>query len=106
MDQLGAIKRVGRSGFRPEKRRSRLAAGPFALAGLGFTVRDALAGIANTFASMNAAAARMVEAGIRHTDLGCRLDRLLQTEAVLDCLDRFRGPRSDERLEDANAWAP
>jgi hypothetical protein len=63
---------------------------PFALTRPAFTVRDALDAIGGTFASVNTAAARLVEAGVLTIANGARRDRLYRAGAVLEIFDRFR----------------
>jgi hypothetical protein len=46
-----------------------------------------------TFASVNTAATRLVEAGVLMIANGARRDRLFQAEAVLQIFDRFRAGR-------------
>jgi Fic family protein len=63
---------------------------PFALTRPVFTMRDALDAIGGTFASVNTAAARLVEAGVLAIANRARRDRLYQAGAVLEIFDRFR----------------
>ncbi len=63
---------------------------PFALTRPVFTVRDALDAVGGTFASVNTAATRLVEAGVLTVSNGARRDRLFQAGAVLEIFDRFR----------------
>ena len=63
---------------------------PFALTRPAFTLRDALDAIGGTFASVNMAAARLVEEGVLTIADGARRDRLYRAEAVLGIFDRFR----------------
>jgi Fic family protein len=63
---------------------------PFALTRPVFTVRDALDAVGGTFASVNTAATRLVEAGALTISNGTRRDRLFQAGAVLEIFDRFR----------------
>jgi Fic family protein len=63
---------------------------PFALTRPAFTLRDALDAIGGTFASVNTAAARLVEAGVLTIADGARRDRLYRADAVLEIFDRFR----------------
>jgi Fic family protein len=63
---------------------------PFALTRPVFTVRDALDAVGGTFASVNTAATRLVEAGVLTISNGLRRDRLFQAGAVLAIFDRFR----------------
>jgi Fic family protein len=67
---------------------------PFALTRPVFTVRDALDAIGGTFASVNTAATRLVEAGVLTISNGTRRDRLFQAGAVLEIFDRFRAGRA------------
>jgi Fic family protein len=62
---------------------------PFALTRPAFTLRDALDAIGGTFASVNTAAARLVEAGVLTIADGARRDRLYRAGAVLEIFDRF-----------------
>jgi cell filamentation protein, protein adenylyltransferase len=66
---------------------------PFALTRPVFTVRDALDAVGGTFASVNTAATRLVEAGVLTISNGARRDRLFQAGAVLEIFDRFRAGR-------------
>jgi len=66
---------------------------PFALTRPVFTVRDALDAVGGTFASVNTAATRLVEAGVLTISSGSRRDRLFQAGAVLGIFDRFRAGR-------------
>jgi Fic family protein len=70
---------------------------PFALTRPAFTMRDALDAIGGTFASVNTAAARLVEAGVLTIANGARRDRLYRAEAVLGIFDRFRAGRGQGR---------
>jgi Fic family protein len=65
----------------------------FALTRPVFTLRDALDAIGGTFASVNTAATRLVEAGVLTIANGARRDRLFQAGAVLEIFDRFRAGR-------------
>jgi Fic family protein len=68
---------------------------PFALTRPAFTMRDALDAIGGTFASVNTAAARLVEAGALTIANGARRDRLYRAGAVLEIFDRFRERREE-----------
>jgi Fic family protein len=70
---------------------------PFALTRPAFSMRDALDAIGGTFASVNTAATRLVEAGVLTTSDGARRDRLFQAGAVLEMFDRFRAARGGGR---------
>jgi hypothetical protein len=63
---------------------------PFALTRPAFTVRDALDAIGGTFASVNTAATRLVDAGVLTISNGAQRDRLFQAGGVLEIFDRFR----------------
>lgn len=63
---------------------------PFALTQPAFTIADALYAIGGTFASINTAAARLVDIGVLKIAKGARRDRLFQAFQVLDLFDRFR----------------
>ena len=76
------------SAFRSDSMVHKLA--PFALTRPVFTMRDALDAIGGTFASVNTAATRLVEAGVLTIANGARRDRLFQAGAVLEIFDRFR----------------
>ena len=65
---------------------------PFALTRPAFTVEDARRAIGATFASVNTAAAQLVDAGILVIADRARRDRLFLANAVLDIFDRFRPP--------------
>ena len=67
---------------------------PFALTRPVFTVRDALDAVGGTFASVNTAATRLVEAGVLTISNGAQRDRLFQAGAVLEIFDRFRAGRA------------
>jgi Fic family protein len=67
---------------------------PFALTRPVFTGRDALDAVGGTFASVNTAATRLVEAGVLRISNGTRQDRLFQAGAVLEIFDRFRAGRT------------
>jgi hypothetical protein len=60
-----------------------------------FTMRDALDAIGGTFANVNTAAARLVEAGVLTITNGARQDRLYRAGAVLGIFDRFGAGRGD-----------
>jgi Fic family protein len=79
------------SAFRSDSMVHKLA--PFALTRPAFTMRDALDAIGGTFASVNTAATRLVEAGVLMIGNGVRRDRLFQAGAVLEIFDRFRAGR-------------
>jgi Fic family protein len=55
-----------------------------------FTVSDALRDIGGTFASVNAAALRLVDAGVLSVPHDARRERIFEAAAVLDLFDRFR----------------
>jgi Fic family protein len=76
------------SAFRSDSMVHKLA--PFALTRPAFTMRDALDAIGGTFASVNTAAARLVEAGVLTIANEARRDRLYRAGAVLEIFDRFR----------------
>ena len=63
---------------------------PFALTRPAFTITDAYGAIGGTFASVNTAAAQLVDAGILVIVDHARRDRLFLAGAVLDIFDRFR----------------
>jgi hypothetical protein len=63
---------------------------PFALTRPAVTIADARRAIGGTFASVNAAAAQLVDAGILVIADRARRDRLFLARAVLDIFDRFR----------------
>jgi Fic family protein len=63
---------------------------PFALTRPAFTIEDARRAIGGTFASVNTAAAQLVDAGILVIADRARRDRLFLAGAVLDIFDRFR----------------
>ena len=63
---------------------------PFALTRPAFTVNDAIAEIGGTFASVNNAAARLVEMKILVIAKGNQRNRLFQAPEVLDAFDYFR----------------
>jgi hypothetical protein len=63
---------------------------PFALTRPAFTIEDARRAIGGTFASVNTAAAHLVEEGILVIADRARRDRLFLASAVLDIFDRFR----------------
>ena len=67
---------------------------PFTLTRPVFTVRDALDAVGGTFASVNTAATRLVEAGVLTISNGAQRDRLFQAGAVLEIFDRFRARRA------------
>lgn len=107
LDRLAAIRREWEeavSGARKDSVVHRLV--PFALTRPVFTIQDAVTEIGATFASVNTAAGRMVEAGILSIEQGRRRDRLFQADAVLDCFDRFRAPRREPEPEAADAFGP
>lgn len=62
---------------------------PFALTRPIFTIADAIEAIGGTFASVNGAAARLVDAGILTIGRGARRDRLFHALEVLDLFDRL-----------------
>jgi len=63
---------------------------PFALTRPAFTIEDARRAIGGTFASVNMAAAQLVDAGILVIADRARRDRLFLARAVLEIFDRFR----------------
>ncbi len=63
---------------------------PFALTRPAFTIEDARRAIGGTFASVNTAAAHLVDAGILVVADRARRDRLFLADAVLGIFDRFR----------------
>jgi len=63
---------------------------PFALTRPAFTIEDARRAIGGTFASVNTAAAHLVDEGILVIADRARRDRLFLAGAVLDIFDRFR----------------
>jgi len=65
---------------------------PFALTRPAFTIEDARRAIGATFASVNTAAAHLVDAGILVIADRARRDRLCLANAGLDIFDRFRSP--------------
>jgi hypothetical protein len=68
---------------------------PFALTRPAFTIEDARRAIGGTFASVNTAAAELVDAGILVIADQARRDRLFLARAVLDIFDRFRPMPAD-----------
>jgi Fic family protein len=97
LDRLAAIDAEWRrlaAGFRVDSMVHALV--PFALTRPVFTVRDALDALGGTFASVNTAATRLVEAGVLTISNGSRRDRLFQAGAVLEIFDRFRGGREQD----------
>lgn len=74
--------------FRSDSMTHKLA--PFALTQPAFTIEDARRAIGGTFASINTAAAQLVDAGILVIGDRARRDRLFLAAAVLDIFDRFR----------------
>jgi Fic family protein len=76
------------SAFRSDSMVHKLA--PFALTRPAFTITDAYSAIGGTFASVNTAAAQLVDAGILVIVDHARRDRLFLAGAVLDIFDRFR----------------
>ena len=79
------------SAFRSDSMVHKLA--PFALTRPIFTMRDGIDAIGGTFASVNTAATRLVEAGVLTIANGARRDRLFQAGVVLEIFDRFRAGR-------------
>ena len=75
------------AGFRSDSMVHKLA--PFALTRPAFTIEDARRAIGGTFASVNTAAAHLVDAGILVISDRARRDRLFLAGAVLDIFDRF-----------------
>ncbi len=63
---------------------------PYALTRPAFTVRDALADVGGSFASVNDGLARMVRMGLLEVAGDARRDRLFRAPAVLDLFDHFR----------------
>jgi Fic family protein len=91
LDRLASVDAEWRriaAAFRSDSMVHKLA--PFALTRPVFTMRDALDAIGGTFASVNTAATRLVEAGVLTIGNGARRDRLFQAGAVLEIFDRFR----------------
>lgn len=82
------------SAFRSDSMVHKLA--PFALTRPAFTIADACHAIGGTFASVNTAAARLIDAGILVIADRTRRNRLFLAGAVLDIFDRFR-PLSGHR---------
>jgi Fic family protein len=82
-DWRGAV-----AGFRADSLVHKLA--PFALTRPVFTIEDARRAIGGTFASVNTAAAHLVDAGILVIADHAQRDRLFLATAVLDIFDRFR----------------
>jgi Fic family protein len=76
------------AGFRADSMVHKLA--PFALTRPVFTIEDARRAIGGTFASVNTAAAHLVEAGILIIADHARRDRMFLAGSVLDVFDRFR----------------
>ena len=72
---------------------------PFALMRPAFTVNNAMAEIGGTFASVNNAAARLVEKRIRVIAKGSPRDRLFQVPEVLDAFEHFRTRRGHQDEE-------
>jgi hypothetical protein len=63
---------------------------PYAVTKPVFTVRDAKKDLEAGFASVNNAAAALVQAGVLSIPQDARRDRLFHATAVLDIFDRFR----------------
>ena len=91
LERLGALRedwRAATASLRADSLARRLA--PYALTNPAFTIADALGTVGGTFASVNLAAARLVERGILAIAGEARRGRLFQAPAVLDIFDRFR----------------
>jgi Fic family protein len=82
------------SAFRSDSMVHKLA--PFALTRPAFTIADACHAIGGTFASVNTAAARLIDAGILVVADRTTRNRLFLAGTVLDIFDRFR-PLSGHR---------
>jgi Fic family protein len=76
------------SGYRSDSAVHRLVG--LALTRPAFTVNDALRDIGGTFASVNTAARRLVDAGILSAPRDARRERIFEATAILDLFDRFR----------------
>jgi Fic family protein len=87
---LEAQWRRATSGFRRDSAVHRLV--ELALTRPAFTVNDAVRDVGGTFASVNAAARRLVAAGILSVPDDARRERIFEATAVLDLFDRFRRP--------------
>ena len=85
---IAAAWRGAVASFRADSMVHKLA--PFALTRPVFTIEDARRAIGGTFASVNTAAAHLVDAGILVIADHARRDRLFLARAVLDVFDRFR----------------
>ncbi len=91
LTRLAAVEAQWRSAvarFRSDSMVHKLA--PFALTRPAFTIEDARRAVGGTFASVNTAAAQLVDAGILVVGDRARRDRLFLAAAVLDIFDRFR----------------
>jgi cell filamentation protein, protein adenylyltransferase len=91
LERLTAIEAEWRGAtarFRADSMVHRLA--PFALTRPVFTIEDARRAIGGTFASVNTAAAHLVDAGILVIADHARRDRMFLAGGVLDVFDRFR----------------
>lgn len=91
LTRLGTVEAQWRSAvvrFRSDSMVHKLA--PFALTRPAFTIEDARRAIGGTFASVNTAAAQLVDAGILVIADRARRDRLFLARAVLEIFDRFR----------------
>ena len=84
------------SGFRSDSAVHRLV--DLALTRPAFTINDALGDVGGTFASVNIAARRLVEAGILSVPHEATRERIFEATAILDLFDRFRR-RSAPRAE-------
>lgn len=78
---------------------------PFALTRPAFTIADAVSELGGGFASVNNAAAKMVEMNILTIAKNARRDRLFQAPAVLDLFDHFRRrQRNETEAEKDRGW--
>lgn len=71
---------------------------PWMLTRPAFTIKDAVAGIGGTFASVNTAAGRLADLGMLEIAPEARRDRLFMAWEVLDVFDRFRPRPSDDSV--------
>ena len=78
----------------------------FALTRPAFTVNDAMAEVGGTFASVNNAAAHLVEKRILIIAKGSQRNRLFQAHEVLDAFEhlRARHGRQTRKVPDAGDW--
>jgi hypothetical protein len=88
LTEIAAAWRGAVAGFRADSMVHKLA--PFALTRPVFTIEDARRAIGGTFASVNTAAAHLVDAGILVIADHARRDRMFLAGSVLDVFDRFR----------------